>query len=95
VTKPAELPRAFGRIATAILTGAGLVLGATPAVNAQAQYREQSIQAPPHEPAQPPYPASPYNPLSQPYRQVPAVPPSWNYDPYTDGTVPTPHGGSG
>jgi hypothetical protein len=94
VTKPAELLRAFGRIATIILTGAPLVLGGTLAANAQTQYREQRIQMPPYEPAQRPYQASPYT-TSQPYRQVPAVPPSWNYDPYTDGTVPTPHGGSG
>jgi hypothetical protein len=61
--------------------------------HAQAQY-----QPPPYNPAQPYNPAEPqqvrpYN-QTQPYGGR-TIPPSWNYDPYTDGTVPTPRGGSG
>jgi len=80
--------------------GVGLLLGATAAAEAQRPY-----QPPAAGPWQPPYAVLPsYRPAPQypagyapapPTRPSSGVPPSWNYDPYTDGTVPTPHGGSG
>ncbi len=79
-------------IAALILIAAMLV--AASAANAQAPYQGQPFnRAPVFQPALP-YQAQP-EPQPQPYRQAPAAAPSWNYDPYTDGTVPTPRGGSG
>jgi len=85
---------ASGRVTGSILVAAAVVAG-TAAAHAQALYQGQFFSPTPvYRPTQPPYRAQPSFPPPL-YRQVPAAPPSWNYDPYTDGTVPTPHGGSG
>jgi len=69
-------------ISKSILISAALLLGATVVANAQPQYQ-----------------AYPYNQQAYPYNQVavappaapvPAVPPSWYYNPYTSGLGPCP-----
>ena len=63
----------------AILVGAVCLLGTALAGNAQAQYQPypygQVAQQPQYQP---------------PYNQATAIPPSWNYDPYTSGLSPCP-----
>ena len=69
-----------------VLMGATILVGATVAANAQGQYA-----APPQRPS------NPYGRAYQPYPyyRVPEAPPSgnpappsWNYDPYTNGSTP-------
>jgi hypothetical protein len=62
-------------IGKSILVGAVLFFGATVVANAQPQYQVQ----PNNQVAVAPPPA-----------QVPAVPPSWYYNPYTSGLGPCP-----
>ena len=79
--------------------GALLIVAAGFAADAQPQYQVTPYNRPPYGGA--PYnQIYPYNP-AQPYGRAPAYnpaparPPSWNYDPYTDGTVATPNAGGG
>ena len=86
---------ACSRALTVAALGCGVVLGGGLITGAEAQYSRQPLDAwPVYQPMSPPYYRAPYD-RTDPYRQVPAVPPVWNYDPYTDGTVATPRGGSG
>jgi hypothetical protein len=62
-------------IGKSILIGAAILVGATVVANAQPQY-----QAPPYNQVA----------VAPPAVQVPAVPPSWYYNPYTSGLGPCP-----
>jgi hypothetical protein len=77
------------------LMSATIVVGATVAANAQGQYGAPPQPAPyPYDRAYQPYPYN-WAPVVPGYSGgtvfVPsrnAAPPSWNYDPYTDGSTP-------
>ena len=71
--------------------GAAFLIGASVAANAQAQYQPYPY------PSSQPYPYSPPTDYRQvrPSNQVPAVPPSWYYNPYTSGFTPDPNRSNG
>ena len=74
---------------------AAFVAGTACVANAQPQYQLPPYQAYPYGQANPAA-SAPY----QPYRYnrsapLPNVPPSWSYNPYTDGTVRDPRAGGG
>src|SRR5947199_10477533 len=83
----------------AIAAGALLTVGTGFAADAQSQYQANPYNPPPYAraPYNQPYPYNPAQPYprAQPYNPVPARPPSWSFDPYTDGTVATPNAGGG
>lgn len=74
---------------------AALVVGVAFVANAQPQYQLQQYQAYPY--------GGPNHSAASPYRSYPYsrpapfsnVPPSWFYNPYTDGTVRDPRAGGG
>jgi len=79
-------------ISAAFLVGTMLSANAQPTGQAYPDYR--NYPAPTAAPYAVPR-RSPWPDPSTPLPSAPAVPPSWYYNPYTDGTVRDPRGGGG
>jgi len=79
----------------AMIVGVALLIGMTSLTNAQAQYQPSSQHS--RDPTLQTYPRpQPYSyPQPNPPAQPPSISPSWYYDPYTSGLVPSPNRSSG
>jgi hypothetical protein len=78
--------------------GAAILASATGVANAQWQYpTPPQFAANPYEQTSQPYPSYRDNQAFQPHLNgyVPATPPSWSFDPYTNGLSPSPNRSNG